>query len=401
MKDYTKEEVKKILNNIFEFIDNKTITNSVGEVFEGHPNFYFFHSKEELNNEIENTLTKEIYNKYDIYYISNKLIKFMLDKYDSHTTVYLKDYTEWLPIKFNIKDNKVYMTNISPDINIEKGLELIQINDIDIKDLLKEIEEKTCYSTKEWLYEEQAKELSVYEDLLSLPSIKYTNKIEYKFSNDKKIVFDINNLPKYFKTYNKNNYYYEVIDNILVINYSSCKEKEKMNELIDIISNINVEGYIIDIRNNRGGDSSIIKPLIEFLKDKNVVVLVNEKVFSSGRMAYIDLKNIGAYSIGTNISTSLNAFGNTPGELVLDDPGLVVKRSSTYWYYDDNYNCIGYNKNTFTDYFKDKKELLEPKIIEPDEYVKPIINDIINDNDIILEKALEYFEYKKTNNRKK
>ena len=62
---------------------------------------------------------------------------------------------------------------------------------------------------------------------------------------------------------------------------------------------------------------------------------------------------------------------------------------------DDNYNCIGYNKNTFTDYFKDKKELLEPKIIEPDEYVKPTINDIINDNDIILEKALEYFEYKK------
>ena len=115
-------------------------------------------------------------------------------------------------------------------------------------------------------------------------------------------------------------------------------------------------------------------------------------MFSSGRMAFVDLKRIGAYSIGTDISTSLNCFGNTPGEYILEDLGLVVKRSSTYWLYDKDFNCTGYIKENFNDFFESRKELLEPIFLHPDKYIKYKLEDIINNNDIALKEALDYFK---------
>lgn len=162
-----------------------------------------------------------------------------------------------------------------------------------------------------------------------------------------------------------------------------------------LINNLNlirdIDNYIIDIRNNAGGSSTIIKPLLEFLKGKKIIVLINEKVFSSGRMAYVDLKNIGAYSIGSDISTSLNCFGNVPGEFLLKDLDLFVKRSSTYWYYDENLLCHGFEKDTFSLYFRNRKKLLEPKILHPDEYIIPSIDDILNNRDPQLEAAINFF----------
>lgn len=151
------------------------------------------------------------------------------------------------------------------------------------------------------------------------------------------------------------NYSYEIVNDCVVIHYNSCRDKDKMEELIKKISKIQVDKYIIDLRYNGGGDSSIIRPLIEFLKGKKVVALINEYVFSSGRMALVELKKIGAYVIGTNISTSLNAFGNNPSEYKIDGTELIVKRSSNYFLYDSDYNCESFSKNNFLSTLKIKR----------------------------------------------
>ena len=153
----------------------------------------------------------------------------------------------------------------------------------------------------------------------------------------------------------------------------------------------NIENYIIDLRYNGGGSSSVIKPLVEFLKDKNVVVLVNEYVFSSGRMALVELKKIKSYIIGTDIGTSLNCFGNCPSNLNIEKLNITVTSSSTYWYYDRSLLLTGYEKDEFTDYFNDKKELLEPVLLHPDKYVYLTREDIIDNYDRQLTEALNYF----------
>lgn len=116
--------------------------------------------------------------------------------------------------------------------------------------------------------------------------------------------------------------------------------------------------------------------------DKKVIALVNEKVFSLGMMVMIDLKKIGSYIVDTNIGTSLNYFGETPGKLDLNDLGLSIKRSNRYWYYDENLKCKSFTKDNFEDYFKNKKEFLESIIFKLDKFVDLTIKDINNNDDV-------------------
>lgn len=237
--------------------------------------------------------------------------------------------------------------------------------------------------------------------LRSLPSINNnTNKITYQINCDGKVIdVSFKETERYDKLEStvKENYTYEKVDDILIIHYNSCKDIEKMEKLVEKLKDIekDINYYIVDIRNNSGGFSNINHILIDFLTGKSIVTLINETVFSSGRMMLVDLKKIGSYVIGTNISTSLNAFGNVPGGLEVEKLDLIVKRSNTYWYYDENLRCQGFTKDNFSSYFKDKKELLKPKVIEPDEYVYNTVDDIISNKDSQLERAIEYIKLKK------
>ena len=393
-----KNDAKTIIKRIFDYIDHgEEITEY--DTFNGHPGLYFFHSEEEFNNILDSYLEKEEYDRYDIYYIVQRLIKFLLNKYDSHTRMWFNDNTIF-PIKFKIENNKIYVINITNDLKNVIGGELVSINGIDINQILKELEKIICYSTIEYLEETTTNYLSQINILRSLPSIdNKIDKINYKIiynNKEEELTFYKNQNYNNYKDNTPNNYTYEVKDNILIIHYNSCKDREKMNELIKQIKletlKNNIEYYIIDIRNNRGGDSSIIDPLIDFLSDKKIVTLVNENVFSSGKMAMIDLKKIGSYIIGTNVGTSLNYFGETPCKLDLNDLGLSIKRSNRYWFYDNDLNCRGFTKEEFENYFKDKRELLEPIILTPDEYVKLSIEDVINNNDLQLNRAIDYIK---------
>lgn len=75
MNKLNKDETKKYIIKIFNFIENGD------SKFNGHPGLYFFHTKKELEEKINELLNKNEYDEFDIYYITSLLIKFMLDKY--------------------------------------------------------------------------------------------------------------------------------------------------------------------------------------------------------------------------------------------------------------------------------------------------------------------------------
>ena len=395
MKLFNKEEARRVIQDAFNFIDNGKVVWKDMEFF-GHPGFYFFHTKKELEQKIENQLVKDKYDQYDLCYVMNSLIKFMLSKYDSHTKV-LFSKGRYLPIELKIVDNEVYIINVSLKFSKFKAWKVLEINEVIVNKLLEEIEKICCYSTDEYLRTRQVSILEDIDILRTLPSIdSATFKFDFLVGDGEQrevISFDINNLDDELEdNFLPENYSYEIVNDCVVIHYNSCRDKDKMDELIKKIGKINDDKYIIDLRYNGGGDSSIIRPLIEFLKGKKVVALINEYVFSSGRMALVELKKIGAHVIGTNISTSLNAFGNNPSEYKIDGTELIVKRSSNYFLYDSDYNCESFSKNNFFEYFKDKKELLEPVFIEPDLEVKETVNDIVTRRDRQMMAAFQYLE---------
>ena len=116
-----KKELEDYLIKIFDFIENGD------SKFNGHPGLYFFHTKKELEEKINELLNKNKYDEFDIYYITSLLIKFMLGRYDSHTKVSFKDNV-YIPIDFTVEENSLYITNITPIYKKLIGCKLLKIN---------------------------------------------------------------------------------------------------------------------------------------------------------------------------------------------------------------------------------------------------------------------------------
>lgn len=110
-----------------------------------------------------------------------------------------------------------------------------------------------------------------------------------------------------FKYKNCHPYYIPIIDSLLIT-------------LGREIENQNITKFALDLRGNGGGASSIIKPLIEYLKNTNfeLITIVDKGVFSSGRFACVAMQMIGSKIVGEQIGTPINCFGN-----VLRPPALT------------------------------------------------------------------------------
>ncbi len=394
----TKEELIERINNIIEFITNGKVERN-NRIFNGHPAFYLIHTKEEFDSELDSViLDKDSYDRYDLYYYTSYMFKYMLGKYDSHTIMFFTD-NKRLPIKIRFIDNTPYIidgTDI-PDKYI--GAKILKINGIDIDDIIMEMDKIICYASYDYLKIMLEDYLSDSNIIKSLPIINRQESIV--ITTDKgDINFDLYNLGWYEDKFKKQNYNLEIIDKTAIITYSSCKHEEKMIELIELLNGMdNIENYIVDLRGNGGGASSINKHLVNFLKGKRIIALCDERVFSSALMCLIDLKNLGAKIIGSNPGAPISCFGNCTMQQKLDDVNLRVVGSVTYWYYDENLSCHGVYKEDFEEALRNIPNLLDSVFLDVDERIELTLDDYINHTDSVIDYALSTFKNEKSNIR--
>ena len=399
---------KELLNKMLKLIEEK------------HLDMYFNITKEELNNYIEEVLKKyELKDEYDFYYVANVIIKKIFGIYDSHTKLVWKDADFNLPIRLKYIDGKIFVIRVTDDNKDLLYSEVLSINNIPIERLVDEIEKMTAYSTNEYLYTQIENILYNGIKLKSLPSIKSdSNSFEFEILKDDQIIK--RNLTKsegYLLPINKPqpNYSYKIINDKIYIVYNACREehegqmKEFVKEIKKVSEENNINKYIIDIRGNRGGNSNIINPLIDYLSGKEAITLVDEYVFSGGRWAVFDLKNIGSKFVGTGIGTSMNCFGDAP---INDIDKFILPISYKYFYFDKDCNRDSFkysvsenqvtNINLNDKYFipfeemKKNKDYFIPQIFEPDYYVKNSIDDYKNGYDRQLDSAIKLLDLKKS-----
>ena len=383
-KEMDEYKYRLLLNDILNLIEEK------------HIDMYFNISKKELDNYIKELLNKyELNNEYDLYYVTNVIIKKIFGKYDSHTRLVWKNADYNLPIRLKYIDNKLYIIKADEDnLDLLYG-EIISINNIPLLKLINEIENMTAYSTKEFLYTQIENIIYNGFKLRSLPSIDVDSKeFEFEIVKDNRII-----KRKLIKSntsfYKNNNYIYNIIDGVIHIIYSCCREdyEGQMLEFVKKISNEsninNITKFIVDIRGNTGGNSNIMKPLIKYLDGKQVITLVDKYVFSSGRFAIVDLKRIGSIFVGTNIGTTLNCFGNVSRNEI---DAYLLPISYKYFYYDElSISMIGIDKKSDFIKFKNNinnRKYFESQIFEPDYYVEKVIEDYKNNYDRQLEFAI-------------
>lgn len=175
----------------------------------------------------------------------------------------------------------------------------------------------------------------------------------------------------------KRNYFVENKSEALYLRYSRCEEDEEytvsaLSADIQSLLNLNPQKLIIDLRGNRGGDSSVITPVIDILSNyvasnkPTVYCLIDRKTYSSGVLnCYEFKKRCGAILVGQPTAQGINHYGDIM-DFILPNSGVMIEYSTKYFDLIDD----------------------DSPTIEPDIYIEPTIDDYISGNDPVLNYCL-------------
>ncbi len=351
-------------------------------------------------NLLYNTLINsiDINNEYSFKYFMDYIIKRLSGTEDAHTKY---DSVSLIPMNFRIFNNEI-LINYPDDL---KNGKLLSINGIRIDTIVNELEKIITYGTIGKRKYELEKALFNKHVLFGLPSLRNSNELIFEIEqvNGEQITRKFYKNEKYSDEelfdYNKyrygNNATYRFIDNCLIYNHSSVQIgfKGKIELAIANLRKENMSGIdtiIIDIRGNTGGNSSLNKILMDFLEEhrgKKLICLTDYRVFSGGRYALRDLINLGAITIGEEIGTPINCYGNSNW---INIDGHYFSVSECYFH-----PFLGWSassKEEFNDEATD--ELLLPYIFKPDILIEEKKEDYMQGVDTILNYAIEYSKSK-------
>lgn len=398
---YDQAAAKAILNQILDFIDHGEIKAANGETYDGHPCLYLLHSRDEVQAELDASLVKDEYNRYDICYIARKLLKCCLGQYDIKTTVKLMPRDMTMPAGIKMQEGKPYIVDVSSDLKRFLGWEIATINRVPVAELLADIEEVTAYATPEWLAYKQETTL-VSPMLAALPHFKGgLGMMRYGVSKGGAKDEICTSIPNDYTITGfqaghgrSKNYSYRVVDDVIVIQYSMCRDKYRMDRLIaDAGRDAKQHGiskYVIDLRHNSGGNPCLTNQLLDFLNGAKLVTLTNGSIYSCGAMACAALRKLGSYTIGTDLGMSLDGFCCSQ-KIAMDEVGLSVIRSvGNYNHWDDaKGEYVQLSAQEFRETY-DKDNLPTLTFFHPDKYVARTVDDLVTGRDPQLEAALTY-----------
>jgi len=138
-------------------------------------------------------------------------------------------------------------------------------------------------------------------------------------------------------------YAYNSGSGTLYFNYNNCKEQDAHpfsafnEELFTVIDKQKPQHLVVDLRYNSGGNSAILSPFIEHIRQSylnskgKLIVLIGKQTFSSAIMNAIELKRgTNATLVGEPTSGSVNHYGEVRG-FRLPHTKIIIGYSTRYW----------------------------------------------------------------------
>ena len=377
---------------MLEYYQN-TFDEFINEYERLHVNPWHNITKKEFKNICKELINKiEIDDEYKFNYFMNYNIKRLSGVDDVHTKFRMR--TTILPFNYRIFNDEIV-------VNFPEGLRgstLESINEVSVSKILKELDDIITYGTLERKRYELEKSLFDMSLLFSLPSLREGEELTFEFKTisgeiekrtiDKKDVMTSDDQFDIEEYYYGDTGTYEIKEDTLIYRHCSVQNEyksiieESINEIRSFDFN-NISKIIIDLRGNIGGNSELNKLLIDFLsehKDKKLVVLIDYIISSSGSLALYDLIKLGCVTVGEEIGTPFNSYG----EQVWLDIGKYRFAVPTC-YFIPSMNIKISDKYELS---KLDSKIFEPVIFKPDYYVESTKEDFINNKDRVLEFAL-------------
>ena len=338
---------------------------------EKHLNLYHDVSKSEIEKYVGQL--KNLDNMTDLEF-DREMLKIFAKFKDGHTFYCLPNL--FLSNRLFYVENKLLL-------QIEdKFFEITKIKDISADLFLEKIKELQGFENEAHLNDLVRKSINnlYYYQMLGLCE---GDKVCFVIENDGKSEgFWVKNVSKdeYFKLFpEEKNYSLSILDgDIIYFKYFRCMERnrypfsELLNDFERYVKEKHIKKYIVDLRGNQGGDSSIFRRFVELLKGLNVegVALIDNGVFSSGRWAVADLKkNFKTTLIGEPTGGMTASFGYTKS---IEFENKKFSVSIRFWDFRD---IFGYDGS-----------------IKPDIFVPQTIDDLKNNKDAQLDRAKELLD---------
>ena len=312
-----------------------------------HPDLYRFCDKDQFYQDFSMALSNLTVENY-----SSTIMKLLAKFKDPHTSIDIPAPESFVVKKIN---NKYYIIDDYKNENSNVLYkEITKINNIKIEDIVNMISQFVSFDIEPYLNSEIERLLV---NSAFLKQILKTDKINIT-CQDVTIDLDEENSKQYYKTPQKFEHKFLNDERTYYIKYQKCQNPQNygqdhfFDEILNDLNNPNINKVIVDLRNNSGGNSNYFEPILKKIKKfSNVVVLVNNRTFSSAYLALVELKRQGAVIVGDYCGQAKNNFGDCK-KIILPNTGLSIFCSSAEFINIDNniYKITAENKNKYKKY---------------------------------------------------
>lgn len=315
-----------------------------------HKNLFAYTKEEDFNKDIDRL--KGLVKELDYEEMKVEISRLVASIKDAHTS-FIFPTKRFIPLKFYYFNDGIYIINTSKEYENLLFKKVLSIEDMRIEKVLDELSTIISFENEYFFKAQSMKYLQIVEVLYGLLIVDNMEKIkitledgEYEILTEfiDNIVYTNKKIPIYAKYDYKNLWFEFLKSGELYIKYNSCKEYEdrsiekKIENIIDLIEMHNIEKITIDLRNNLGGDSTLINSLIEYLKNNNKIntkenlkVIIGRETFSSALLNAYSFKNqTKASIIGEPSGGKPNCYGEIL-KIILPNSKFVVTYSTKFY----------------------------------------------------------------------
>lgn len=291
-----------------------------------HLNLYFEQSEENFFWEIDSLKEELDEGDMDHFVVISNIARIIASFKDAHTTLYIPG--KWfLPFDFYWFMEGIYIVGGMSRYSSLIGCRVTHINDIEITEVISRLRTVIAYENESFLKSQLPKYIRVGEVLYGLGLIDNLKEmsigVEYGDGIASKIQIEtytedelrsgyidldslLDNKPPLYRRRSGENYWRQYLadKDIYYINYNCCKNKNESGAIdffsgvLAEIQSLNISKVVVDLRNNFGGNSKLLEPFIQGIKDwtgdndnRRLFTIIGRDTFSSALLNAYSLKN--------------------------------------------------------------------------------------------------------------
>ena len=258
-----------------------------------HKNLFFNQNPEYFFNEIDSLIAR--LPELDNPQIVMEIARIVATIGDAHTSVTLPQFNR-LPVECYWFEEGLFITATTEDYSRIIQYKIIEINSVPIANVIESLTKVIPHENKSFLRSQLPKYLICADILFGLELIDDVYEVEMKLENQRgeryltslaimkysdwqtsasDTAADTSKLLPLYRTDADKYFWKKFIPHkkLLYINYNNCKDMvgqtvgEFTESVIDDITrNLDIQQLVVDIRNNGGGNSELLKPFLQWLK---------------------------------------------------------------------------------------------------------------------------------------